>query len=200
MNRHLRVLGLAVLLSTAGLASNASAQTGPISGPAAQPYAGTGPISAHTAVATPVLAPGLSDAELVTALRQLDPGLKEPRPIVDNRTGRLVKRYTLALRVGDVSHRVLIYSESGTGALKFLIPLTRRLQVQALPATFQSQLDRFNGQLHCHLLWHTHREGRKTLCAEMATSCPSNGQAFRQQLRQLLREIEQARAVWASLR
>jgi hypothetical protein len=188
MIRRLRATLLALMLSAACLAGNASAQTGPISG--SSTAHGTGPI----------LSAGLSETDLARALRDLDPGTRVRNLYARDRNERLGVQYSLVLRCGAETRRVVIELLFRQNTLKFQMPLTRTLTLPELPADIATRLAEFNRRLApCRLVWHLHQDGTRTLLAAMDSARPASAQELHAQLSRLLQKTEEARPLWGPL-
>jgi hypothetical protein len=181
---------LATVLYAVCLAGPALAQgTGPIGG---QPgvHSGTGPIGGQS----------LSETELEKALRDLDPGLRV-RALISPDRKLLGTMYALSVRVGNETHRVLIHTALGQNTIRFTVPLTRQLASLAMPPGLETQVQELKGRLvACRLEWHQHGDGNQTLLARLLGNRPASARGLQNQLNQLLREVEQGRPVWGTLR
>jgi hypothetical protein len=160
--------------------------------------------SAHAQVTGPtgILPPGapsqppatsFSEADLEAALRAQDPGLKLQKREVRN-------RYTLDMRVGNETHRVVLYTRFRENRVIVKVPLTKPLNPRALPADLQARLDQLNlTSAPAKLVLSPNEDGTLTVRAEMDISRPTTLQELQAKLDQLLRTVEWARPVWGPL-
>jgi hypothetical protein len=188
MIRRLRATLLVLVFSAACLADNASAQTGPIGRPSTTQ--GTGPI----------LSAYLSETDLARALRDLDPGTRVRNLYARDSNERLGVQYSLVLRCGTETRRVVIDLLFRQNILKFQVPLTRTLTLPELPADIEARLAEYNRSLTpCQLVWHPHQDGTRTLLAAMDSTRPASAQELHVQLSRLLQKTEEARPLWGPL-